>query len=85
SKFSDAVVPFGKNEAGRVDSEHGVIIPVEKQHKLNPLLQHPVVINLFSMRRPESFLLEKETRTTKLTFTWLIRQFMTTRLTKLQL
>ena len=39
SKYSDAVVPFGKNEAGRVDSEHGVIIPVEKEQRLNPLLQ----------------------------------------------
>ena len=38
SNYSNAVVPFGKNEAGRIDSLHGKIIPVQKVETQNPLL-----------------------------------------------
>lgn len=38
SNYSDAVVPFGKNEAGRIDASLGKIVPLEKGELLNPLL-----------------------------------------------
>ena len=38
SKYTDAVVPFGKNEAGLVNAEFGTITPVEKAHVVHPSL-----------------------------------------------
>ena len=38
SNYSDAVVPFGQNEAGFIDSLHGKIVPVNKGERLNPIL-----------------------------------------------
>lgn len=38
SKYSDEVYPLGKNEAGRIDSTYGKIVPFKKRDFENPLL-----------------------------------------------
>ena len=38
SKYSDEVYPLGKNEAGRIDSTYGKIVPFKKRYFENPLL-----------------------------------------------